>query len=135
MDIVSLPIEHDRKDIDSRFRLVSIAAQRARELAFGARPKVDTKATKPSTQSLEETLEGKLEFVIGDEAREKLEEAKKFDYKRFLEEKRQEAMPEDLSELEKDLRAYLTERDETDRSALEELFASKEEENSEEVEE
>jgi hypothetical protein len=52
-----------------------------------------------------------------------------------LEEKRQEAMPEDLSELEKDLRAYLTERDETDRSALEELFASKEEENSEEVEE
>ncbi len=135
MDIVSLPIELDKKLMDSRFRLVAIAAQRAKELALGARPKVDTKFFKPPTVALEEALESQLEFVTGDEAREKLEEVKKFDYKRFLEEKRKEAMPEDLSELEKDLRAYLTEREDTDRAALEELFAERNENESQEAEE
>jgi DNA-directed RNA polymerase omega subunit len=135
MDIVSLPIEHDKKEIDSRFRLVSIASQRAKELGFGARPKVDTRFFKPPTLAIEETLDGKLEFITGDEARVKLEEARKFDYKRFLEEKRKEAMPEDLSELEKDLRAYLTEREETDRSALDELFAERDEDENEKAEE
>lgn len=124
MDIVSLPIEFDPEKIDSRFRIVAIASQRARELAFGAKPKIVTKGKKIPTIALEETLEGALEFCIGEEAREKLAEASKFDYKRFLEEKRKETISEDLSELERDLRTYLHEREGTERSAmLEELFA------------
>lgn len=39
MDIISLPVEYDKKDIDSRYRLVVIAAQRARELSLGAASK------------------------------------------------------------------------------------------------
>ena len=37
-------------------------------------------------------------------------------------------MPEDLSELERDLRVYLHEREEVDKSILDELFAEKNEE-------
>jgi DNA-directed RNA polymerase subunit omega len=125
MDIVSLPIEYDKEKIDSRFRLVIIAAQRAKELAYGAKPRLKTKYKKFSTIAIEEALEGKLEFLVGEEARLANEEAKKFDYKRFLEEKRKEAMPEDLSELEKDLRVYLHEREEAGKQALEELFTEK----------
>jgi DNA-directed RNA polymerase subunit omega len=135
MDIVSLPIELEKDKIDSRFRLVVIASQRAKELYYGAKPKVETKFRKIPTVSLEESLEGTLQFVIGEEAREKLEEANKFDYKRFLEDKRKEAMPEDLSELEKDLRVYLTEREEPGRQSLEELFGEKNDTSGEQPEE
>ncbi len=127
MNIVRLPIEYDKAKIDSRFRLVTIAAQRARELAFGAKPKVEAKSEKIPTIALIEALEGKLEYLTGPEAIEAMQEAKKFDYKRFLDEKKKETMPEDLSELEKDLRTYLTERDEFDKSAIENLFGEKNE--------
>ena len=127
MNIVRLPIEYDKKKIDSRFRLVTIAAQRARELAFGAKAKVETKSEKISTVAILEALEDKLEFLVGEEAELAQKEAKKFDYKRFLDEKKKDAMPEDLSELEKDLRTYLTERDEFDKQAIEDLFGEKDE--------
>jgi len=134
MDIVSLPVEHDKEKVDSRFRLVVIASQRARELAFGAKPKVETKYRKAPLIALEEAIENKLEFSVGEEARAKIEESKKFDYKRFLEEKRRLAGPEDLSELEKDLRVYLHEREGTERRSLEELFGEKQEKVEEEEE-
>ena len=130
MDIVTLPIELDKKKMDSRFRLVEIAAQRSRELAYGAKPKVETKFKKIPTIAIEETLEETLEYITGDEAKDALQEAKKFDYKRFLEEKKKESMPEDLSELEKDLRVYLHEREEVDKNILDELFADKNESKS-----
>jgi DNA-directed RNA polymerase subunit omega len=135
MDIVSLPIEQDKEKIDSRFRLVVMAGQRAKELAFGAKPKISTRSRKIATVAIEEALEEKLEFLTGEEARVANEEAKKFDYKRFLEERRKEAMPEDLSDLEKDLRVYLTEREEGERQALEDLFTEKNEDNEEKSEE
>ncbi|GAB4390433.1 MAG: DNA-directed RNA polymerase subunit omega [Thermodesulfovibrionales bacterium] len=135
MDIVSLPTEVEKEKIDSRFRLVVIAAQRARELALGAKPKVKSRHKRHATVAIEEALEGQLEFLMGEEARAANEDAKKFDYKRFLEEKRKEAMPEDLSELEKDLRTYLHEREEAKQSVLEELFAERRQEGEEESEE
>lgn len=135
MDIVSLPVEYDKKKIDSRFRIVSAASQRARELAYGAKPKIETKFKRFTTVAIEEVLEEKLEFITGEEAKAANEEARKFDFKRFLEERRRAAMPEEISELEKDLRVYLTEREELDRHALEELFAEKKEEGEEAAEE
>lgn len=135
MDIVSLPIEFDKTKIDSKFRLVMIAAQRARELSYGAKAEITTKYRKFSSISIEETVEGKLEFITGDEAKAANEKLKKFDYRRFLEERRREAPPEDLSELEKDLRVYLHEREEAERHTLEELFSEKKEEDESELSE
>lgn len=123
MDIISLPVEFDNKKIDGRFRLVTIAAQRARELALGAKPKVQTKGKKITTIAIEEAINGKLEFLVGEEARKSQEEAKKFDYRKLLEERRREGAPEDLSELEKDLKIYLHERETEEKAELNRLFS------------
>ena len=128
MDLISLPAEVDKKKIDGKYRLATIAAQRARELSLGAKPKIQTKAKKVTTVAIEEAINGTLEFLVGDEARQAREEAKKFDYRRLLEEKRREGAHEDLSELEKDLKIYLHEKETDEKKALEELFAEKEEE-------
>jgi len=128
MDLVSLPAELDKKKIDGKYRLATIAAQRARELSLGAKPKIQTKAKKVTTIAIEEAINGTLEFLVGDEAKKAKEEAKKFDYRRLLEEKRREGVHEDLSELEKDLKIYLHEKETDEKKAFEELFAEKREE-------
>ncbi|MDI6728584.1 MAG: DNA-directed RNA polymerase subunit omega [Thermodesulfovibrionales bacterium] len=124
MDIISLPVEYDKKKIESRYRLVVIAAQRARELSLGAAPKVQTKAKKVTTTALLEAISGNIEFITGEEAVIAREKAEKIDYKKLIEEKRKPI--EDLSELEKDLKVYLHEKGATEK-ALEELFAETEE--------
>lgn len=134
MEIISLPVEHDKEKIDSRFRVVVMASQRSRELVFGANAKIKTKSRKPTTIAIEETLENQLDFLVGEEAKLANEKARRLDYQRFLEEKRREVMPEDLSELEKDLRVYLHEREEAEKHSLEELFAEKREESEEQSE-
>lgn len=132
MDLVSLPAELDKVKIDGKYRLAAIAAQRARELSLGAKPKVQTKAKRVTTIAIEEALNGSLEFLVGEEARKAGEEAKKFDYKRFLEQKRREGAPEDLSELERDLKVYLHEREAEGKKAFEELFTERPGEGAEE---
>ncbi|MCL4537157.1 MAG: DNA-directed RNA polymerase subunit omega [Nitrospirae bacterium] len=124
MDIISLPVEYNKKEIESRYRLVVIAAQRARELSLGAAQKVQTKAKKVTTTALLEAISGGIEFITGEEAVVAREKADKIDYKKLIEEKRKPI--EDLSELEKDLKVYLHEKGATEK-ALEELFAETEE--------
>ncbi|MBF0317191.1 MAG: DNA-directed RNA polymerase subunit omega [Nitrospirae bacterium] len=126
MDIISLPIELDPDKIDGRFRLVNIITQRAKELAHRGKPKVATKARKITTIALEESVAYALDFITGDEARQANEETRKLDYKRFLEEKRRESEQEDLSELEKDLKFYLDEKEETGKRSLESIFGDSE---------
>jgi DNA-directed RNA polymerase omega subunit len=128
MDLISLPVELDKEKIDGKYRLAAIAAQRARELSLGVKPKIQTKAKKVTTMAIEEAINGTLEFLTGEEARKAKEEAKSFDYKRLLEQKRREGAPEDLSELEKDLKIYLHERETEEKKALEELFTERTEE-------
>ncbi|HEX8947486.1 MAG TPA: DNA-directed RNA polymerase subunit omega [Dissulfurispiraceae bacterium] len=124
MDIISLPIEYDKKKIDSRYRLVVIAAQRARELSLGTSPKIQTKAKKVTTTSLLETITDNIEFLTGADAIAAKEKSEKIDYKKLIEEKRRPI--EDLSELEKDLKVYLHEKGAPEK-ALEELFSEGEE--------
>jgi DNA-directed RNA polymerase omega subunit len=131
MDIISLPIEYDPDKIDGRFRIIAIAAQRAKELAVGAEPRIKTKAKKITTVAIEETINNAVEFLIGEEAKKAKEEAKKFDYRKLLEEKKREVSGEDLTEFEKDLKVYLHEKETTDKKALEGLFGEKQEEGTE----
>ncbi len=132
MDIISLPIEYNNKKIDGRFRLIAIASQRAKELAVGAKPKIKTKARKITTIALDETINNTVEFLTGIEAKKAREEAKKFDYRKLLEDKKKEITSEDLSEFEKDLKVYLHEKESKDKRALEGLFTEKREEGAEE---
>jgi len=69
MDIISVPIDIDRKTIDSRFRLVIVAAQRARQIIEGAKPMIETQPMqKESTLAIEEILSGKLDILYGADA-------------------------------------------------------------------
>ena len=132
MDIISLPVDYDQEKIDGRFRLVSIASQRAKDLSVGIQPKITTKAKKISTIAIEETIDNTIEFLVGDEAKQAKEEAKKFDYRKLLEEKKRELSSEDLTDFEKDLKVYLNEKETIDKSSLEGLFSDKREEGTEE---
>jgi DNA-directed RNA polymerase subunit omega len=126
MDIISLPIDYDRKKIDGKYRIVAIASQRAKELSFGVKPKIKTKSKKITSQAIEETIENAVEFLTGEQAQKALEEAKKFDYRKLFEEREKE------TELEKDLKVYLHEKEATGKRALEDLFGERREEGFEE---
>jgi DNA-directed RNA polymerase subunit omega len=131
MDIIKLPVDYDKKKIDSKYRLVIIGAQRARELALGATPKISAKAKKITTSALIEALSGEIDFLIGDEAIMAREKAERFDYKKLMEEKRRPIA--DLSELERDLKVYLHEKGATEK-ALDELFNDSDTEEGDESE-
>lgn len=135
MDIISLPVEYDHNKIDGKFRLVTIAAQRAKELSLGIKPKISTKSKKVTTIAIEESIANTLEFVTGEEALIAREKAGKFDYRKQLEESKKIAADEDLSELEKDLKVYLHEKGSYDKKAFEELFTEKKSEDAGETEE
>ncbi|MEW6213869.1 MAG: DNA-directed RNA polymerase subunit omega [Nitrospirota bacterium] len=132
MDIISLPIEYDRDKIDGRYRIVAIASQRAKELSLGVKPKIKTKAKKVTTISVEETIDNAIEFLTGEDARKAREGAKKFDYRKLLEERKREIAGEDLTELEKDLKVYLHEKEAQDTKTVEDLFTERREEGAEE---
>jgi len=126
MDIVSLPPEIQREKIDSRYRLVIIASQRAKALALGAKSELGSVSVKFTTRAIEEALENELEVVTGEAAREARQEA--------LKAEKREEMGVELSELEKDLKFYLNEKEEKERKAIEDLFSSPEaEEGAEEA--
>ena len=77
-----------------------------------------------STLSLLETISGEIKFLIGEEAAEARERAEKIDFRKLIEDKRKSIT--DISELEKDLKTYLHERETTER-VLEELFSENDE--------
>ncbi len=135
MDIISLPVEYDHNRIDGKYRLVAIASQRAKDLSLGTKPKIQTKSKKVTSIAIEEAIGSELEFLTGEEAVKAKEESGKFDYRKLLEESRKISAGEDLSELEKDLKVYLHERETMDKKAFDELFAEKKDEEPEESEE
>lgn len=51
-------------DIDSKYRLIILAAKRSKQLQRGARPRIDIDATKhkPTRIALEEVIRGKVPF-------------------------------------------------------------------------
>ncbi len=55
---------HEQFEIDSKYRLIIVAAQRSKQLQRGARPRVelDLQRHKPTRVALEEVQRGKVEF-------------------------------------------------------------------------
>lgn len=95
MDVVSLPIDIDDTPIDSRFRLVIVAAQRARQLMEGSKPLIEPGPDqKETTIAIDEIVSNKLEILYGEEAVTALREER-----RIREEVKRRAM---LAERESD---------------------------------
>jgi DNA-directed RNA polymerase omega subunit len=124
MDIISLPIEYDMEKIDGSYRLVIAAVKRAKDLSQGALPSMASKAKKITTLAIEEVATGSVKVLTGEEAVKSSEEAKKLTHKRIMDEAQQkESMPEDMTELEKDLKVYLSEKVETEQKRIiEDIF-------------
>lgn len=109
MDIIGLPYEGKIAGIDGRYRVVVVAAQRARQLSDGAKPAVNTRYIKPTTIALQELYEGQLEFLTGKEAKLAQKEAKRL-REEALAVKALEARHAALSdEIKRDLTIYVEE--------------------------
>lgn len=77
MDIIELPIDFERLPMDSRYRLVIIASQRAKQLMEGAKKLTGSPYTKETTVGLDEIIQNKVQFLVGKEARLAYREMKK----------------------------------------------------------
>ena len=56
-------------EIDSKYRLIILAAKRSKQLQRGARPRIeiDPVKHKPTRIALEEVIRGKVNFTVTDE--------------------------------------------------------------------
>jgi DNA-directed RNA polymerase subunit omega len=72
-----VPFEDLLEHVDSKYRLVIVAAKRAKQLNRGAAPLIQPRSMKPTYQALEEIASGKLSYEIepltGEMARELVE--------------------------------------------------------------
>ena len=58
------------QDIDSKYRLIILAAKRSKQLQRGARPRIDIDQTKhkPTRIALEEVIRGRVRFHFNDDS-------------------------------------------------------------------
>jgi DNA-directed RNA polymerase subunit omega len=55
------------KEVDSKFRFITVAAQRAKQLQNGAKPRVDTRSRKPTRVAMQEVLAGAVSWEVSDQ--------------------------------------------------------------------
>jgi DNA-directed RNA polymerase omega subunit len=55
------------RDVDSKFRFITVASQRAKQLQSGAKPRVDTRSRKATRVAIEETIAGTVSWEVRDE--------------------------------------------------------------------
>lgn len=109
MDIIKLPIEYSASVLDSRFRLVLIAAQRARQISDGSPVLVKSKYVKNTTLALEEAIEDKLRYLTGEDARKAREMEYRMRRERMARQSMEEAAAASLEKMEEIKEAYKSE--------------------------
>jgi len=67
-EVESTAAENGSQEIDSKYRLIILAAKRSKQLQRGARPRIDIDAQKhkPTRIALEEVMRGRVHFDIKD---------------------------------------------------------------------
>lgn len=62
-------------EIDSKYRLIIVAAKRSKQLQRGAKPRIDidSQKHKPTRVALEEVIRGRVPFRINNEEQEPVE--------------------------------------------------------------
>jgi DNA-directed RNA polymerase subunit omega len=53
--------------VDSKFRFITVAAQRAKQVQNGAKPRVDAKSRKPTRVAIEEVLANAISWEMREE--------------------------------------------------------------------
>jgi len=52
------------REVDSKFRFITVAAQRAKQLQGGAKPRVETRSRKSTRVAVEETIAGTVSWEV-----------------------------------------------------------------------
>jgi len=67
-DLENTVPDNGSQEIDSKYRLIILAAKRSKQLQRGARPRIDIDAQKhkPTRIALEEVIRGRVHFHIKD---------------------------------------------------------------------
>jgi DNA-directed RNA polymerase subunit omega len=52
------------RDVDSKFRFITVAAQRAKQIQNGAKPRVETKSRKATRIAMREVLAGAISWEV-----------------------------------------------------------------------
>lgn len=55
------------KDVDSKFRFITVAAQRAKQIQNGAKARVETRSRKSTRIAMQEVLAGAVSWEVKDE--------------------------------------------------------------------
>ncbi len=55
------------KEVDSKFRFIAVAAQRAKQLQIGAKPRVETRSRKSTRIAMQEVLAGTVSWELTNE--------------------------------------------------------------------
>jgi len=123
MDALSLLPQHHQKNFDSRYRIVLIAAQRAKQLVRGAEPTGASKFSKETSIALEEVLGGSVPYLMGDEAKQAIRDAKLAN-QRPIDPALYAQPDENAQEIKKELSVYI---DDTAQHGVAEVEPSSEE--------
>jgi DNA-directed RNA polymerase subunit omega len=122
MDALSLLPQHHQKEFDSRYRIVLIAAQRAKQLMRGAEATRASKFSKETSMALEEVLGGSVPYLIGDEAKQAIRDAK-MAHQRPIDPALYAQPDENAQEIKKELSVYI---DDTAQHGIAEVEPSQE---------
>jgi DNA-directed RNA polymerase subunit omega len=52
------------REVESKFRFITVAAQRAKQIQNGAKPRVDVRTRKPTRVAMQEVLAGAVSWEI-----------------------------------------------------------------------
>ena len=68
-DMVENEVENTGQEVDSKYRLIILAAKRSKQLQRGAQPRIeiDPQKHKPTRIALEEVIRGRVHFDIKEE--------------------------------------------------------------------
>ena len=55
------------RDVDSKFAFITVAAQRAKQIQNGAKPRVDARSRKPTRVAMQEVLAHAVSWEMKDE--------------------------------------------------------------------
>jgi len=57
------------KDVDSKFRFITVASQRAKQLQNGAKARVESKTRKPTRVAIEEVMANSISWEMREEVK------------------------------------------------------------------
>jgi len=106
IDTLPLLPDNNSNQFDSRYRVVQVAAQRAKQIMRSGKQSETSKYAKETSMALEEVLRGDVAYLIGEDAREAIRVATRsvgpeFDQSLLIE------GDEDAKEIQKQLSVYI----------------------------